>query len=174
MRYFYKYIVNAFLIFVLVSGVISQELTREEKRNLKKEVRKLLKECTAQYNLEDYALVQTLADSILSLEQNNSDAYYFRSLSYLKRGDTTNTIESLKQGVEISPLASRLKIFLSRIFLAQNNLEEAESLIDGVLAIKPSLPEGLYLKGLVFLSKSDSTQAVVLFKKSLENQIFKD
>ena len=155
-------------------NITAQELTREEKNNRKKEIRKLLKECVSQYISEDYDSVQKITDSILIIENNNADALYYKSLSYYHTGDTTITLESLRKGVELSPLSSRLKILLARVLLNQNNTTEAINVIDAVLAIKPKLPEALYLKGLSLLAQNDSTQAVVYFQKSLEFLIFKD
>jgi tetratricopeptide (TPR) repeat protein len=174
MKNVFRFNILILLLVFLAVNITAQELTREEKRNRKKEIRKLLKECVSQYNSEDYDSVQTITDSILILERNNADAIYYKSLSYYHSGDTTTTLESLRQGVEISPLSSRLKILLARILLTQNNTNEAVVVIDAVLTIKPKLPEALYLKGLSLLAQNDSTQAVIFFQKSLEYQIFKD
>lgn len=174
MRNLLRYYILILFVILLAVNITSQELTQEEKRTQKKEIRRLLKDCVSQYNLEDYNTVDIIADSILILENDNADALYYKSLSYYNKGDTAAAVEYLRHGVEISPLSSRLKILLSRIYLTKNNTVEAIGVIDGVLAIKPNLSEALYLKGLALLAQNDSTQAVVFFKQALENHIFSD
>lgn len=174
MRNFTRYIIFALPIIFLGVNITAQELTQEEKLTQKKEIRRLLKDCVSQYQIENYDAVNTKADSILILEEDNADALYYKSLSYYNVGDTTTAIETLRRGVDLSPLSSRLKILFSRILLTLNNTTEAMSLVDEVLAIKPKLPEALYLKGLVLLAQNDSTQAIVFFQQALKNQIFSD
>ena len=106
------------VLLVCQSAVIKgQELTKEEKRAQKKVARELLKSSIKLVGEERYVDASQQLDSLLILDNRNSDGYYYRGLVSLKQGDTTAAETTIDMGISKSPMSSRLKALRARIFI---------------------------------------------------------
>lgn len=174
MKKFTTNILALLLIISLSFNAFAQDLTKEEKRARRKEVRRFLKNCSTLTANEAFNDVIVFADSIFILDAKNADAFYFKGYAQYAINDTTGAYETIMAGTQSSPLSSRLKILLCNVLIRMKKPEEALLEIDKVLAIKPNLSEALYVKGLALVATNDSTQAITYFEKALENQLFRE
>ncbi len=151
-----------------------EPLTKKERKKIRKQSRKLLKNARKHYEAEEYQQATNLLDSILVLDDTNPDAHYYYGMIYTMQGDTTQADSILSRGIEIAPKSARLKTMLARLKLAKNDAEGTLSLTDAVLAINPHNAEALYLKGLGLLLKNDTLPALDLLEKASEIAIAKE
>lgn len=167
-----KLIKNIIILFLLFScGTLvtqAQELTKEEKRANKKQVRLCLKKTIALYENSQLDSAYMFMDSVLKIEPKNSDGFYYKGLIELKQNDTTKADSTLTQGALINPLSTRIKLLLSRIKLELKDFQAAGDLLDAILKVKPNEPETLYLRGLTYLYQNDSTNALKYLQNGLE------
>ena len=77
----------------------------------------------------------------------------------------------MEEGITKVPLSSRLKIITSRLYINVGKPDEALAYLEAVLKIKPKNAESLYLSGIIYLQKADTTQALDLFEKALQNSL---
>lgn len=152
----------------LPSGSKAQDAAGSDAREIKKQVRKLLKAGTVQFEAGLFDSAKTQFDSVLKLDPVNPDGPYFLARISLAQADTAATVAGLKEAVVKAPRSFRLKRFLARLHLALNEPTEAQKLVEEVLMIRQRDSEALYLKGCALLMAGDSTQAVELFGKALE------
>lgn len=122
--------------------------------------------------LYDSALI--VLDSVLSCDPKNPDGFFRKGQILLYTGDTALAISAFSLGVERAPMSSRIKLALARLKLATGATEEATTLIDAVLAIKPRQSEALYLRGMCFLAVGDSTAALERMQKALDLTFARD
>ncbi len=163
------------LVSISAGTVIGQSGDTEKKaRRAKiKESRRLLKSAIAKTEAGDYTSALGELDSILTVDDTNPDAYYYKGIAQVSTGDTTDAIATLTLGSEKAPLARRLKIYLAHLLLAGGQNDQALELINSVLAIKPGEGEALYLKGVLLQKAGDNTGAIEAYEKALEVTIAK-
>lgn len=150
------------------SGLKAQDAVGSDARAIKKQVRKMLKSGTMQFDAGLFDSAKTQFDSVLGLDPVNPDAAYYLARITLAQGDTVATVASLKEAVVKAPRSFRLKRFLARLHLALNEPSEAQKLAEEVLMIRQRDSEALYLKGSALLMMGDSAQAVEHLGKALE------
>lgn len=120
----------------------------------------------------DSALI--VLDSVLACDPKNPDGFFRKGQIHLYTGDTAAAVATFASGVERAPMSSRMKLALARLKLIAGATEEASSLIDNVLAIKPRQSEALYLRGMCSLASGDSTVAIERFQKALDLTFARD
>lgn len=150
------------------AGLKAQDAAGADSREIKKQVRKLLKSGTSQFDAGLFDSARTKFDSVLGLDPANPDAPYFLARITIALGDTVATVASLKEAVVKAPRSFRLKRFLARLYLALNEPSEAQKLAEEVLLIRRRDSEALYLKGCALLMTGDSAQAIEHLGKALE------
>ncbi len=153
---------------LLVSGIAFGQTGELSKAERIKRSRSLLRYAVECIQADSSESALHALDSILAIDKNNPDAYYYKGLIHLHYGDSTLAIEELSTGAIVAPLASRTKLLLARVYFASDNVDEATILIDEVLAIKPSEGEALYLKGLSLLAVPDTAAALVKLEQAIE------
>lgn len=163
-------IILVFLISYSTCGIV-QGQTKEEKRAIRKASREVLKSIVALYEKEQYNDITPLVDSLLKIDPNNSDGYFYKGLVLAKSSDTSGALATLEEGIVKSPLSSRLKITAARLYIQKNDLEKASKHLDDVLRYKPHEAETLYLEGLVQLQKADTVKALDFFENALKNSL---
>lgn len=149
----------------------AEEKSRSE---IRKESRRLLKEATALLDNQQFDESIVYLDSVLSMDNKNPDAYYFKSLALLDKGDSTAGADVAEQGVKQAPRSSRLKILLGYIHINNGRDDEVIALMDQILMFKPNESEALYLKGRSYINKGDSSAALEMLEKAYSNIIDKD
>jgi len=161
------------LVFILTilpySIVLGQEGSAEldARREALRRCRALLKETIEEIDAGNYQTAMAKIDSVILCDPKNADAYFHRGRILIRQKDTTSAVSALEKGVEMAPLSTRNRLLLARLKLDLNAPDEALEQIDKVLAVKPRESEALYLKGMVFLAKSDTTAALEILEKSL-------
>jgi tetratricopeptide (TPR) repeat protein len=166
-------LLGIFVIIILSLSAVAEppDTTRSaqlSKKQLRNQVRKVLKETIRYVDNGIYDSALTLTDSILLLDSASADAYFLKGWLLAQQGDTSRAIEVLTAGTAAVPLSSRVKLLLARLLIASGQIDEAETLLDAVLAIKPHEGEALYLKGQVVLTRGDSTKAMDLFEQAID------
>jgi tetratricopeptide (TPR) repeat protein len=161
-------LISLLLILILSGSAFSQELSKEEKRARKKEVRTLLKNSVkfTDDGKLDSALI--MLDSLLVLDPKNPDAFYKKGWILAQQSDSVNAIIVLEEGVEKAPMSTRLRLLLVRLKIGTGDVEGAVPHLDYILKIKPNEGETLYLKGLTLLEQNDSAKAVEAFLKAMD------
>ena len=146
----------------------AQDASASDAREIKKQVRKMLKSGTDFFDegLVDSATAQF--QGVLALDSVNPDAFYYLARVTLTHGDSAATLADLKEAVVKAPRSFRLKRFLARMHLALNEPAEAQKLAEEVLMIRQRDGEALYLKGCALLMAGDSAQAVQILGQALE------
>ena len=153
---------------ILSTGLHAQETAAPDAKNIKRQVRKLLKSGTAQFDAGFIDSAKTHFDSALVLDSVNPDAAFYLAGITLSQGDTAGTLANLKDAVVRSPRSFRLKLFLARLHLALREPAEALKNAEDVLMIRQQDGEALYLKGSALLMTGDSAKAVEQLGKALE------
>lgn len=120
-------------------------------------------------NREQGRVAEALADldSVLLCDAKNPDAYFLRSQLLVQKGDTAGAVAALRTGVAEAPLSARIKLYLARLLVARGEFDEAVTLVDAVLVIKPREGEALYLKGLLDLQSGSGEAALDYFEAAL-------
>ena len=153
---------------VLSAGVHAQETTASDTTSIRKQVRKLLKSGTAQFDAGFLDSAKTHFDLALVLDSVNPDAAYYLARITLSHSDTATTLTSLKKAIVQSPRSFRLKRLLAHLYLTLNEPAEALKVAEEVLMIRQRDGEALYLKGCALLMTGDSAKAALIFDKALD------
>lgn len=164
-------VLTAFTLVLLpYSIVIGQESSEEldARREALRRCRALLKDTIEKIDAGNYEAALADIDSVILCDPKNADAYFHRGRILVRKNDTTSAVSALEKGVEMAPLSTRNRLLLARLKLGLNAPDEALEQIEKVLAVKPRESEALYLKGMAYLAKSDTTTAVEAFEKSLD------
>lgn len=151
----------------LVSGFASGQADEKSKTESFRISRSLLKYAVDCIQTDSLQSALKALDSVLTIDHNNADAYYYRGLIHLQNGDSARAIEELSTGTAVAPLASRVRLLLARIYLASDKVGQAIIPIDEILAIKPSEGEALYLKGRSLLAVQDTAAALEKLEQAI-------
>lgn len=114
---------------------------------------------------EDTALARL--ESVLEDDPANPDAFYFIGLIKLSHADTSGAEVALVEGVRLAPMSRRLKLLLARVWVEAGKTDEAELLVGEVMALRPRDLDALYVQGLIFLARGDSTAAIGAWESAL-------
>ncbi len=163
----------ALVMLHLLSGSTSSQAGELSKAEQTKQNRSLLKSAVRCIQHDSLESALRALDSLLAIDPDNPDAYYYKGLAHLHNGDTVLAIADLSTGTAVAPLASRNKLLLARLYLDRGNVNEAQTLIDEVLAIKPSEGEALYLRGLSLLAVQDTAAALNKLEQAIRTGLSK-
>ena len=108
-------------------------------------------------------------NSALSLDSKNVDALLVLADIYYALGDLDNIMLTLNKASEIAPLDSRPVIKLAELSFLQGNTNMANAYLDKALELNAFNPQAYYMRGLIFMSKNDTVQALKQFM-SARNQ----
>jgi tetratricopeptide (TPR) repeat protein len=158
-------------LLLLGSAIAQEPADREAARQTRREVRRLLRQIGEAADSSSLETVQSLIDSVLELDEDNPDAFWYRGHALARSGDTTQALAALREGADLAPRSSRVRILLARLCIAHGQPEAASQALDEVLAIKPNEAEAFYLKGRLLLAQSDTTQALDALQRALEIQL---
>ncbi len=96
----------------------------------------------------------------LSLDPKNVDSYLFLSDIYYALGDDANIKATLNRAEEIAPNDARPMLKQAELCLMQENYTLSMAYIDKALGLNKYNPRAYYLKGVWFMTKNDTVQAV--------------
>lgn len=160
-------VLSLIVLFICVSLGAQETDSKLSRRDIIKQNRLLMKESLTLIDNNHLDSASIYLDSILTLDNKNPDAHYYKGFILLQKGDTTTAMTILSDGISKSPMSTRLKILSSKILLNQGSFAEAGLLLDKILAIKPREGEALYLKGVSLLEVNDTAAAIEKFQKAL-------
>lgn len=161
------------VLFVCISLEAQETDGKLSRKELIKQNRLLMKESIKLIDNNNLDSALLLLDSILTLDQKNPDAYYYKGYILLEKSDTATASTVLTEGISKAPMSTRLKILSSKVLLSQGDFAGAGILLDKILAIKPREGEALYLKGVTLLESNDTAAAIGKFQKALELEFSK-
>ncbi|MGN0032853.1 MAG: tetratricopeptide repeat protein [Candidatus Limimorpha sp.] len=105
-------------------------------------------------------------NSALSIDGKNVDALLVLADIYYALGDENNIMLTLNKATEIAPMDYRPIIKLSELSFMQGNTNMANAYLDKALEINKINPQAYYMRGIIYLSKNDTVQALKNFMKS--------
>lgn len=102
----------------------------------------------------------------------DSRAYYFFTVAQLefRRGHINEAIWYLKQAVEHYPESSYLKLELANLYLIEKEDQKSLTLIEQVLAKKPSNIKALTIAGRIYQQQNKIDKAIEAYEKVLLSQ----
>ena len=87
---------------------------------------------------------------------------------YLNQGKIALAKKAIKMGLQQHPTSTNLKLFKVEVFVFENNLDDADTLINELYVLEP-LNEEIYIQKANILSKRDNHKtAIEVLKKALE------
>lgn len=87
---------------------------------------------------------------------------------YLNQGKIALAKKAIKMGLQQHPTSTNLKLFKVEIFVFENDLDQADALINELYALEP-LNEEIYIQKANILSKRDNhARAIEVLKKALD------
>lgn len=96
----------------------------------------------------------------ISLDPKNVDAYLFLSDIYYALDDETNIKSTLNKAEEIAPSDARPMLKQAELCLMQENYTLSMAYIDKALDLNKYNPRAYYLKGVWYMVRQDTVQAV--------------
>lgn len=96
----------------------------------------------------------------LSLDPKNVDSYLFLSDIYYALGDEANIKATLNHAEEIAPNDARPMLKQAELCLMQENYTLSMAYIDKALGLNKYNPRAYYLKGVWYMTKQDTVQAI--------------
>ena len=96
----------------------------------------------------------------ITLDPKNIDAYLFLSDIYYALGDEANIKATLNRAEEIAPNDARPMLKQAELCLMQENYTLSMAYIDKALGLNKYNPRAYYLKGVWFMTRQDTVQAV--------------
>lgn len=91
-----------------------------------------------------------------------------RAFAYFGLRNRDEAIANLRESIRLDPAAPLPKVALARALLSSKEFDEAERLIDEVLAKTPPLADALQVKGLILRMRGDADGAMQKFAEALE------
>ena len=105
-------------------------------------------------------------NSALSIDGKNVDALLVLADIYYALGDQDNILLTLNKASEIAPMDSRPIIKLAELSFLQGNVNMANAYLDKALELKSINPQAYYMRGIIYMSKNDTIQALKQFMKA--------
>jgi len=102
----------------------------------------------------------------IELNPADADNYYYIGLSYLRKGDTENALQSFKaslsKGIKDT---TDVKFRIGQIYYKKNQYSDAIKYFEDVIKEKSDHIEALELLGLIYHKRENSEKAISAFKK---------
>lgn len=127
----------------------------------------------SEYNLKSYRNATGLLHKAISLLPNYADAYVFLGICYTRLGLKDSVLYSITKAEEVAPLSAARQSAAREYQLAgteafnRGDWQEALSLYNEALSIKPDDADALYYIGGVYLSRQNVNKAREYWKKSI-------
>ena len=112
-----------------------------------------------------------MLDDVIRQDAANPDAYYLKGLIKLSCADTAGAEASLVEGTRVAPLSRRIKLLLARVRIEAGKIDEAEEIVNGVMALRPKDFDCRYLQGLIALARADTTEAITIWESTLAEKL---
>lgn len=106
-------------------------------------------------------------DEALRINPDFAPALYNRGTRLLAEGKMNDGIELLRKAIAKQPKLVGARIALANALLADNDVDGAGTEYENVLKQDPNHPEALNGRGLIFLRKGQTSQAIVQFDEAL-------
>ena len=118
--------------------------------------------------LEDYDMVLSHIDLAMMDPKMAPNAFRYKTVAYLEKGDSAAWLNLCKEGVVKFPSDLYYSQSLIHYYDSRNQSEELDKLADELIANDPSNPLFVYLKGYIAHQKEDVNTAIVWYEKTLE------
>lgn len=105
-------------------------------------------------------------NSALSIDGKNIDALLVLADLYYALGDQDNIMMTLNKATEIAPYDPKPMIKLAELSFLQGNAKMADAYIDKALQYNKINPQAYYLRGIIYMSKNDTVNAMKSFMTS--------
>jgi len=102
-------------------------------------------------------------NSALSIDGKNIDALLLLADLYYALGDQDNIMMTLNKATEIAPYDPKPMIKLAELSFLQGNPKMADAYIDKALQYSKINPQAYYLRGIIYMSKNDTVNAMKSF-----------
>ena len=142
-----------------------------EDRTGRRAGRQFLGEAKSALAAGDSDRARAYLDSLQVVDPGHQDIPFLGAQLRLAAADTAGAEALLAEGLERSPLSSRLKLLSARVLMARGRTNEASELVTAVLAVNPGDSEAGYLDGAIALAESDTVLALNLWELVLEAEL---
>lgn len=105
-------------------------------------------------------------NSALSIDGKNLDALLILADLYYALGDQDNIMMTLNKATEIAPYDPKPMIKFAELSFLQGNVKMADAYIDKALQYNKINPQAYYLRGIIYMSKNDTVNAMKSFMTS--------
>jgi len=105
-------------------------------------------------------------NSALSIDGKNLDALLVLADLYYSLGDQDNIMMTLNKATEIAPYDPKPMIKFAELSFLQGNVKMADAYIDKALQYNKINPQAYYLRGIIYMSKNDTVNAMKSFMTS--------
>ncbi len=103
--------------------------------------------------------VMAIGKRALAVDERNTQAHQLIGDVFLERGDPQGALPHLRRAVEIQPKLHRNRLNLAACLIALHQLDEARTLLDGILAEHPKFRLARYHLGLLWEERGDLGRA---------------
>lgn len=118
--------------------------------------------------LENYDMVLTHIDLAMEHPERANDAFRFKTEAVKQKGDINAWLALVKEGIEKYPDDIYFSQSLIYYYDSNNMMEELDMLADNLIALVPSDPLYVYLKGYIAGRKDEYDIAIKWYIKTLE------
>lgn len=118
--------------------------------------------------LENYDMVLTHVDLAMEHPEIANDAFRFKTEAVKQKGDINTWLALVKEGIEKYPDDIYFSQSLIYYYDSNNMMEELDMLADNLIALVPSYPLYVYLKGYIAGRKEEYDIAIKWYIKTLE------
>lgn len=118
--------------------------------------------------LKNYDMVLTYIDLAMEHPEITNDAFRFKTEAVKQKGDINAWLTLVKEGIEKYPDDIYFSQSLIYYYDSNNMMEELDMLADNLIALVPSYPLYVYLKGYIAGRKEEYDIAIKWYIKTLE------
>lgn len=118
--------------------------------------------------LKNYDMVLTYIDLAMEHPEITNDAFRFKTEAVKQKGDINAWLTLVKEGIEKYPDDIYFSQSLIYYYDRNNMMEELDMLADNLIALVPSYPLYVYLKGYIAGRKEEYDIAIKWYIKTLE------
>lgn len=98
----------------------------------------------------------------------NDRVFYYVGMIYQQKGDVPKAMEAYRRAIEIAPGKPDPSLALARVCFSQNNFDEAEKVLAGLVQALPGHAEALYLHAVAYEQQGKILEAYTSVTRAIE------
>lgn len=122
----------------------------------------------AAYNAEKYDVAVNYYKEAAKYGYNGARTYSLMAAAYQMKKDTTNALNTLKEGFEKFPEENSILESMIQIYMDLNKTEDAMKYLEMAIAQDPSKPRYHFAQGALYEKLGNEQKAIETYKKTIE------